>query len=101
MIHQKKLRFFFSFVCILFALNIQAQYKTATSLLNWSEITELPAPPGETEQPGVAGHFVGISNDALVIAGGANFPKPVWETQKVYHNQREFHWKPKKMEYGI
>ena len=55
-------------------------------MLNWSELPELPAHPGESKHPGVAGPFVGISNDALIIAGGANFPKPVWETQKVYHN---------------
>ena len=36
--------------------------------LNW---TELPSYP---DSPGVAGPFVGVSNGALIVAGGANFP---------------------------
>lgn len=57
------------------------------SFLRWSELPQLPPEPGQSIQPGVAGAFCGISNDALVIAGGANFPAPVWETSKVYHRQ--------------
>jgi N-acetylneuraminic acid mutarotase len=34
----------------------------------------------------VAGPFVGISGDALIIAGGANFPSPVWQSTKVWHD---------------
>ena len=38
---------------------------------------------------GVAGPFVGVHNDALIVAGGANFPVPaggdLWEVPKVYH----------------
>jgi len=48
--------------------------------LNWKELPALP------NADGVAGPFVGVHNDALVIAGGANFPKPVWETSKVFHD---------------
>ncbi|GAA4436231.1 sodium:solute symporter family transporter [Bremerella cremea] len=48
----------------------------AQSLLEWQE---LPALPNEL---GVAGAFAGISRDALIVAGGANFPRPVWETDK-------------------
>ncbi len=36
---------------------------------------------------GVAGPFAGIHNDALIVAGGANFPKPVWNTNKEYHDR--------------
>jgi N-acetylneuraminic acid mutarotase len=36
---------------------------------------------------GVAGPFVGVHNDALIVAGGANFPKPVWESKKVWHDR--------------
>jgi N-acetylneuraminate epimerase len=36
------------------------------AVLEWSELTPMPA--------AVSGHFAGVSNDALVIVGGANFP---------------------------
>ncbi len=49
--------------------------------LQWRELPPLPNPDG------VAGPFVGLHNDALIVAGGANFPKPVWETTKVFHDQ--------------
>ena len=43
-------------------------------LLQWSELPALPDPIG------FAGPFVGVSNDALVVAGGANFPDgPPWD----------------------
>ena len=38
------------------------------ALLEWSELPPLPDPIGR------AGAFVGVSNDALIVAGGANFP---------------------------
>ena len=38
---------------------------------------------------GMAGPFVGVHNDALIVAGGANFPvaegEDLWEVPKVYH----------------
>ena len=34
---------------------------------------------------GLAGPFTGVHEGALIVAGGANFPKPVWETEKVWH----------------
>lgn len=48
--------------------------------LKWTELPQLPDPLG------VAGPFVGIHNDALVVAGGANFPKPVWDHDKVWRD---------------
>ena len=41
--------------------------------LEWTEFPELPPRSGATVQPGVAGAFAGISNDALILAGGASF----------------------------
>ncbi len=64
-----------------------AQEKQSTdSFLSWSYLPDLPPAPGEVFQPGLAGAFTGISNDALIIAGGANFPAPVWENDKIYHD---------------
>ena len=45
--------------------------------------------PDLPDSIGVAGPFVGAHNDALIVAGGANFPvsegKDLWEVDKVYH----------------
>ena len=45
---------------------------------------ELPSLPNDL---GVAGPFVGVHNDALIVAGGANFPPPVWASEKVWHDR--------------
>lgn len=50
-------------------------------LLDWEE---LPAMPDEL---GFAGPFAGVHNDALIVAGGANFPQPVWDNDKVWHDR--------------
>lgn len=38
------------------------------SVLKWEELTSLP------DKEGFAGAFAGVSGDALIVAGGANFP---------------------------
>ncbi len=48
----------------------------AETKLHWDKLPDLP------NELGVAGPFAGISNDALIVAGGANFPRPVWESSK-------------------
>ena len=53
----------------------------AQSNLSWNKITELPATLG------VAGPFVGTHKGAIIVAGGANFPTPVWDKEKVWHDQ--------------
>ena len=45
--------------------------------LRWSELPPLPPAPGQTSQIGLAGPFAGVHNDALIVAGGANFPDAV------------------------
>lgn len=49
--------------------------------LRWSG---LPDVPGDL---GVAGPFVGLHGDHLLVAGGANFPEPVWENAKVWRDE--------------
>jgi SSS family solute:Na+ symporter len=49
-------------------------------LLEWKPLPELPS------ELGVAGPFTGVHNDTLIVAGGANFPEPVWENPKVWHD---------------
>lgn len=55
-----------------------------TQLLTWET---LPAIPDEL---GFAGPFAGVHHDALIVAGGANFPKPVWENDVKYWHDRIF-----------
>ena len=50
---------------------------SATSLLAADEKLEWKPLPNLPGGLGVAGPFAGIHNDALIIAGGANFPKGV------------------------
>jgi len=49
--------------------------------LQWQRLPDLP------DSLGVAGPFVGVHNDALIVAGGANFPRPVWESGKQWHDR--------------
>ncbi|MCK4959324.1 MAG: sodium:solute symporter, partial [Planctomycetes bacterium] len=78
-------------VLIIFSLLVIASLAAsvqgkASEVLDWSELAELPPQQGQTIQLGLAGPFCGIHNDALIIAGGANFPQPVWESDKVWHD---------------
>lgn len=48
--------------------------------VNWDKLPALPPSAGQAKQPGVAGPFAGVHGDALIVAGGANFPdKLPWE----------------------
>ncbi|MEC7906978.1 MAG: sodium/solute symporter [Verrucomicrobiota bacterium] len=58
----------------------------APSYLKWLPIAELPPVGDQSESLGVAGPYVGVHNDALIIAGGANFPKPYWGESKIWHD---------------
>ena len=49
--------------------------------LTWTSLPDLP------NQLGVAGPFVGVHSEALIVAGGANFPRPVWESPKHWLDQ--------------
>ena len=54
----------------------------------WLELPAMPASPGQTHQPGLAGPVAGIVGEALLVGGGANFPDaPPWRGGvKVYHD---------------
>jgi solute:Na+ symporter, SSS family len=62
------------------AVGAEAPSPAMTSL-DWQSLPDLP------NELGVAGPFVGVHNDALLVAGGANFPTPVWETDKTWSRQ--------------
>jgi len=52
----------------------------------WSDLAQLPSASGQKEPLGVAGAFIGVQNNVLIVAGGTNFPQPVWESQKVWYD---------------
>ncbi len=49
--------------------------------LKWDALPPIP------NEVGVAGPFTGIHDEVLIVAGGANFPKPVWESDKVWQDE--------------
>ena len=51
------------------------------AMLGWESLPELP------DSLGLGGPLVGVHNDALIVAGGANFPKPVWDNDKVWRDE--------------
>lgn len=50
------------------------------NMLSWETLPDLP------DELGVAGPFAGVHNGALIVGGGANFPRPVWKNDKVWHD---------------
>ena len=77
------IRFWAILVCgfLVAALPAAADEEVADSQLSWEELPSLP------DRLGVAGPFAGVHRDALIVAGGANFPKPVWESSKQWHDK--------------
>jgi SSS family solute:Na+ symporter len=85
-----------------------AQQPSGEGTLMWSELPPLP------DKLGVAGPFAGVHHDALIVAGGANFPQPVWQHEKQWHDSiyvltrgaaGDYVWKeggklPRKIAYG-
>lgn len=47
----------------------------------WDNLSDLP------DDIGFAGGYAGVSNDALIFAGGANFAKPYFDNDKQYHSR--------------
>lgn len=79
---------------ILSVLPVLSQAQATT--LDWYPIGELPdgtGGEGQASNLGMAGPFVGVHNDALIIAGGANFPIPkgheLWDkaARKIYYDR--------------
>ncbi len=58
-----------------------ARGQDKTEMLRWEELPSLPDPLG------VAGPLVGVHDNALIVGGGANFPKPVWDNDKVWRDR--------------
>ena len=67
---------------------------TLAADLKWDRLPDLPSGPDQEKQIGLAGAFTGVHNDALIVAGGANFSEGLpWEINstgvvppKIYHD---------------
>jgi len=81
-------------VLTLLSLSLCSGLAQSASSIEWSTPSSLP------DELGVAGPFVGLHHDALLVAGGANFTPPVWESEKIWHtrihvltrNQTGYQW---------
>ena len=71
---------------IFLLLVLTSSFLNASDFLEWEHLSDLPPVGNQTESLGVAGPFVGVHNDALIVAGGANFPKPYWGEDKAWHD---------------
>lgn len=104
------MRLFCSLLIIAITLTTNKAFtQTSQTTFKWSTL------PGIPDKVGFAGSFSGISNDALFVAGGANFPDggaPWTNSEKVWHdkvfvlNHPSAEWKvigklPQPLGYGV
>lgn len=68
-------------------MSVLAQSNKTVSI-QWDSITEIPAANNQVKSLGVAGPIVGVLQNKLIVAGGANFPdKMPWlGGKKIYYN---------------
>ncbi len=57
-----------------------------SQILQWEQLPDLP------DSLGVAGAFSGISADVLIVAGGANFPEPLFKDGQVNPLAKKIWW---------
>ncbi|MBW7838782.1 MAG: hypothetical protein H3C36_03885 [Chitinophagaceae bacterium] len=77
------------FMCLFPLIMLISCQQSADLPLRWSDSVSLPPAKGKIIQPGVAGAFAGITDDFLIVAGGANFPEKLpWQGgTKVYQDE--------------
>jgi N-acetylneuraminate epimerase len=81
---MKPLAFFF--ILILSNMPIDAQ-SPPTASIEWNIISEVPPNHNQVKSIGVAGPIVGVLQNKLIVAGGANFPdKMPWQGGKKFYN---------------
>lgn len=78
----------FSIILMLSINDVAAQQKSICSF-KWTIGQTLPAENGREKSLGFAGAINGISNDVLIVAGGANFPNGMpWEGGKKFYSNK-------------
>jgi N-acetylneuraminic acid mutarotase len=86
------MRLSFSLLLSLFIFISLGSSPAQTNLIKkpivWDSKNKLPLLKGKSQQIGLAGALIGVSNDRLIIAGGANFPTGMpWEGGKKVLNK--------------
>src|SRR5690606_34878782 len=72
--HFSKIKGIILFLIAIILLNPLASIGQIQHQLKWEELPPIP------DKEGFAGMFAGVSNDALICMGGANFPEKMpWE----------------------
>lgn len=66
--------------------SLYSQDLAKTSYLHWEPTAVLPPVGDQTMPLGVAGAIAGMHKEALIVAGGANFDQPYWESIKQWHD---------------
>ncbi len=70
----------FHCLLLLFSCLVGISHATSQPYFRWDSLPNIPVAPGEDKQYGLAGAFVGLHENVLILAGGANFPEaPPWE----------------------
>ena len=67
------------------AQNISGQENFTDPFLIWEQLNSLPPVGDQKSALGIAGAITGIHNEVILVAGGANFDTPIWQTEKVWH----------------
>jgi len=97
-----------AFLLICWSAVLAAEPPQGPQVVEWDKLTPLPDPQG------FAGSFVGVTGDALVVAGGANFPdgrpwdgaKKVWYDKVFVLTEPQGTWQtdfklPRPLGYGV
>ena len=83
---KMKYRFLF-LLAVLIVVGADLKADDAKSeVLQWQELPDFP------NALGVAGAFSGVSNGALIVAGGANFPEPLFKNGQINASARKVWW---------
>ncbi|MGI9543760.1 MAG: sodium:solute symporter family transporter, partial [Cyclobacteriaceae bacterium] len=72
--------------CCLVVQPVVGQQTSEKSYFNWEALSDLPIVGDQSEALGVAGPIAGVHNDVMIVAGGANFSRPYWESEKQWHD---------------
>jgi cyclically-permuted mutarotase family protein len=84
---MKNLTIFLVIICMFFKAEILAQ-EISVPAMKWKIASGMPSVNGMGKALGVAGAVIGMHNNVMVIAGGANFPDSMpWQGgKKKYYN---------------
>lgn len=106
---MKRIFILIPLIAMITTTQVSAQQQLATQKFLWTELPSIPDPHG------FAGSFAGVTNNVLVVAGGANFPdggapwagsKKVWSDKVFVLEGASAHWKeagklPESLGYGV